>query len=200
MSESFTVAAECRRDTGKGASRRLRRRGLVPGIVYGAHREPEMITLSHNELVRHLEEEAFYSHILDLTVGGKTDKVILKDMQRHPARPFILHVDFQRVSAEEKIRKLVPLHFLNQENAKGVKMGGAITHYSAEIEISCLPKDLPEYIAVDLAETGIGETLHLSQIRLPEGVALAHTSEQDVPIVSIHGGQPQGEEEGAATE
>lgn len=198
MTASFAVTAEPRRDTGKGASRRMRRRGLVPGIVYGAHREPEMISLSHNELLRHLEEEAFYSHVLDLTVEGKTDKVILKDMQRHPAKPFILHVDFQRVSAEERIRKPVPLHFLNEENAKGVKMGGAVTRYTAEVEISCLPQDLPEFIAIDLEEMGIGETLHLSQINLPDGVALAHAVEQDVPIVSIHGAQPQGDEEGEA--
>ncbi len=198
MTASFAVTAEPRPDTGKGASRRMRRRGLVPGIVYGAHREPEMISLSHNELLRHLEEEAFYSHVLDLSVAGKTDKVILKDMQRHPAKPFILHVDFQRVSAEEKIRKPVPLHFLNEENAKGVKTGGAVTRYTAEVEISCLPKDLPEFIAIDLEEMEIGETLHLSQLKLPDGVALAHAVEQDVPIVSIHGAQPQGDEEGEA--
>ena len=187
MSASFDVKAQPRHDAGKGASRRLRRRGLVPAIVYGAKRAPEMISLVHNELVRHLEREGFYSQVLDLEVGDKAEKVVMKDLQRHPAKPFVLHVDFQRISAEEKIRMTVPLHFLNEGSAKGVKLGGMVSHNLTEIEISCLPKDLPQYIEIDTLDMGIGDIVHLSQIPLPEGVALAHAPEPDVPVVIVQG-------------
>jgi len=205
MSASFVVNAQPRQDAGKGASRRLRRRGLVPAIVYGAHREPEMVSLVHNELVRHLEEEAFYSQVLDLEVGDKTEKVVIKDLQRHPARPFVLHLDFQRVSADEKIRMMVPLHFLNESSATGVKDGGVVSRNLTEVEVSCLPKDLPRYIEIDMTEMAIGDSVHLSQIPLSEGVALAHAPDPDVPIVTIHGARAheeemgEGGEEGAGT-
>jgi len=198
MSASLDVNAQVRRDAGKGASRRLRRQGLVPAIVYGADRAPEMITLVHNELARHLEQEAFYSQILDLKVGDKTEKVVVKDLQRHPAKPFVLHVDFQRVSAKEKIRVTIPLHFLNEDSSKGAKLGGLVSHNLTEIEVSCLPDDLPQYVEIDVAEMTIGDILHLSKIPLPEGVTLAHAPDTDVPVLIIHGAQvrEEGEEEG----
>jgi len=200
MSASFEVNAQLRRDSGKGASRRLRRQGLVPAVVYGADQEPEMVSLVHNELVRHLEYEAFYSQVLDLKVGDKTEEVVIKDLQRHPARPLILHVDFQRVRALEKIRKTIPLHFLNEDNAKGVKLGGMVSRKLTEIEVICLPGDLPRNIEVELLEMEIGDIAHLSEIPLPEGVALAHSSDPDVPVVIIHGAQIHEEEAEAGDE
>lgn len=194
MSASFDVNAQPRHDAGKGASRRLRRRGLVPAIVYGANQEPEMISLIHNELVRNLEREGFYSQVLDLKMGDKAEKVVIKDLQRHPAKPFVLHVDFQRISAAAKIRMTIPLHFLNEGSAKGVKLGGMVSHNLTEIEISCLPKDLPRYIEIDTLDMGIGDIVHLSQIPLPEGVALAHAPEPDVPVVIVQGAKLHEEE------
>lgn len=195
MSESFEVVAETRSDEGKGASRRLRRQGLVPGIVYGGHKEPQMITLSHSDLLRKLEEESFYSSLLDLKVGDVAAKVVLKDLQRHPAKPFILHVDFQRVSMEERLRMTVPLHFENEEIAKGVKAGGKVSHNVTELEISCLPKDLPEYIEVDVAEMEIGDIVHVSDLALPEGVELTSSIDVDTPVVLIHAGYSDAEPE-----
>jgi len=200
MSANFEVNAQRRQDAGKGASRRLRRQGLVPAIVYGADREPEMISLVHNELVRHLEYEAFYSQVLDLKVGDETEEVVIKDLQRHPAKPFILHVDFQRIRALEKIRKTIPLHFLNEDNAKGVKLGGMVSRKLTEVEVVCLPKDLPRNIEVDLLEMEVGDIVHLSAISLPEGVMLAHAPDPDVPVVIIHGAQIHDEEEAEAAE
>jgi large subunit ribosomal protein L25 len=197
MSVSFDVNAQPRQDAGKGASRRLRRQGLVPAIVYGGRREPDLICLVHNELVQHLSREAFYASLLDLKVGNKVDKVVVKDLQRHPAKPFVLHVDFQRVSADEKIRMMVPLHFGNESAAEGVKLGGVVSHNLTEIEITCLPKDLPEFLEIEMAEMKIGDIVHLSQIPLPEGVELAHAPDPDVPVVIIHGAQTHAEEEEA---
>lgn len=201
MNETFEVIAQPRSDAGKGASRRLRRSGMVPAIVYGGHQDPELVSVNHNDLVKHLEHEAFYSHILDLKVGERSSKVVLKDLQRHPARPFILHLDFQRVSADEKIRMMVPLHFLNEASSKGIKAGGNVSHNLTEVEITCLPKDLPEFIGVDLAQMQIGDIVHLSELPLPEGVALAHTPDPDLPVVIMHGARAGGgpeEEEGTA--
>jgi len=199
MSQSFEVAARRRSEGGKGASRRLRREGLVPGIVYGGHQEPEMIALVHNELVRQLEEESFYSSLLQLKIGEDTTRVVLKDLQRHPAKPFILHVDFQRVSMEEKLRMTVPLHFENEATAKGVKAGGKVSHAVTEIEVTCLPKDLPEYVVVDMAQMEVGDIVHLSEISLPDGVELTHALDLDTPVVMIHAGYGGAEaEEGEA--
>jgi len=195
MSASFDVIAQPRHDAGKGASRRLRRQGLVPAVVYGGRQGSEMISLMHNELVRHLEQESFYSRILDLKVADKIERVVIKDLQRHPAKPFVLHVDFQRVSADEKIRVMVPLHFVNEARAKGVKAGGVVSRNLTEIEISCLPKDLPEYIEIDLEGMDIGDIVHLSAVPLPDGVTLAHAPDPDVPVVIIHGAQTHGAEE-----
>ena len=196
MSDLFEINAQPRSDTGKGASRRLRRTGLVPGIVYGAHQEPEMISLAHSELLLHLEHEAFYSHVLALKMGDKSQQVILKDLQRHPAKPFILHIDFQRVSADEKLRTNVPLHFINESTSVGVKMGGAVSHHMPDIEVACLPKDLPEFIEVDLAEMEIGDIILMSGLKLPEGVELTALTagNDDLPVVSIHTAH-SGEEE-----
>ncbi len=189
MSSEFVVSAEPRKDQGKGASRRLRRTGKVPAILYGAGKDPVPLTLDHNELLKQLEKEAFYSHILTIDMGGKKEQAILKDMQRHPAKPFILHMDFMRVSAGEKIRVNVPLHFRGAEMAPGVKIGGGIaTHAVTEVEINCLPKDLPEYIDVDLSELELGQSLHLSDIKLPKGVELVQLlqgEEHDVAIAAI---------------
>lgn len=199
MSESFDVIAKPRTAAGKGASRRLRRAGLVPAIVYGGDREPETISLSHNEFVQQLDNQAFYSHILNLKVGEATASVVLKDLQRHPAKPFIQHADFQRVSAGEKIRMMVPLRFDNEATAVGVKAGGVVSHNLTELEIVCLPKDLPEFIAIDLAAMAVGDVVHLSEVPLPQDVELARAPDPDVPVVVIHGHHGGGEaEEGEA--
>lgn len=198
MSVSFDVTGQPRTDTGKGASRRLRRSGQVPAIVYGGHKDPEMISIPHNELLRHLNYEAFFSHILDLNVAGQTDQVVLKDLQRHPAKPFILHVDFLRVSAADKIRMIVPIHFVNEQQCKAVKLGGRVSHTITEVEISCLPKDLPESIDIDMIDMEVGTIIHLSEIPLPPGVALAHAPDPDEPVLIIqsgHSGDASTEEE-----
>jgi large subunit ribosomal protein L25 len=191
MSDTFTIDAQPRGDEGKGASRRLRRQGLVPGIIYGGTKKPEMISLVHNELAQHLEHEAFYSHILTVNVGDKAQQVILKDLQRHPAKPFVMHVDFQRVSAKKKLKTHVPIHFVGEDVAPGIKTGGAASHHVTDVEITCLPKDLPEYIEVDLSQMEVGDSVHLSELQLPAGVeipALSQGPEQDLVVVNIHAG------------
>ncbi len=202
MQETFEVIAEARSDTGKGASRRLRRTGKIPAIVYGAHKEPAMIQLVHSEMLLHLQHEAFYSHILELKVDGGAQQVILKDLQRHPAKPFIMHVDFLRVSADEKLKTHVPLHFMNEEKCAGVKHGGIVSHNLTDVEVTCLPKDLPEFIEVDMTDLDVGDIVHLSDLKLPQGVeivALLAGPEHDVPVTTIHGksaGAEEGEGEG----
>jgi len=195
MSVSFDVEAQSRSDTGKGASRRLRRQGLVPAVLYGGHQQPEMLALAHNQVVRHLQNEAFYSHVLNLKVGDVTTQAVLKDLQRHPAKPFILHMDFMRVTQDEKIRLVVPLHFINEEKAKGVKAGGNVSHHITEVEVSCLPRDLPEFIPIDLVEMEIGDILHLSEIPMPEGVTLAHAPDPDEPVIVMHGARSAAQSE-----
>ncbi len=190
MAISFELQAEVRHDAGKGASRRLRREGKVPAILYGAGEAPLMLALNHNPVMHSLENEAFYSHILNVNFGGKAVRAVLKDLQRHPYKPVILHLDLQRVSEREKLRMTVPLHFLGEENAPSVKQsGGVVSHLISEVEVSCLPKDLPEYIEIDVSTLGLNETLHLSDLKLPAGVeliALTHGSEHNLPVVSIH--------------
>ncbi len=189
MSESFILEAEPRTDQGKGASRRLRREGKVPAVIYGAGKEPASISLKHNELIHQLENEAFFSHILTVKLGGSEEQAILKDLQRHPSKPVVLHVDFQRVSASEKIRVHVPLHFINEEKSPGVKAGGLVSHNVVEVEVSCLPKDLPEFIEVDLAELELDGTIHLTDLKLPAGVELLelmHGEGHDQSVVNIH--------------
>ncbi len=195
MSTSTDVNAEIRRDAGKGASRRLRREGKVPGIVYGGRKEPTMISLAHDDLIHRLDNEAFYSSILSLKLGGEVEQVVLKDLQRHPAKPFILHVDFQRVMAKEKIRMQVPLHFVNEETCPGVKGGGSVSHTVNEVEVLCLPGNLPEYIEIDMSDADVGFSVHMSDIKLPEGVELAHIPEPDIAVVSVHAAHAETEPE-----
>ncbi len=206
MSDNFVLEAEPRTDLGKGASRRLRRAGMVPAVIYGAGKDSVSISLKHNELRHSLENEAFYSHILTVKLGKKEEQAILKDLQRHPSKPVIMHMDLQRVSANERIRVHAPLHFMNEESAPGVKEGGLVSHSQTEIEITCLPKDLPEYIEVDLGTLELDASIHLSEIPLPadvEAVELTHGEGHDPSIVSIHmarGAKDTDVEEGEAVE
>ncbi|MGR8935681.1 MAG: 50S ribosomal protein L25/general stress protein Ctc [Gammaproteobacteria bacterium] len=194
MSSIFEFAVESRGRSGTGAARAVRREGKVPAVIYGGGAEPEMLALNHNELLTKLGHEAVYSHILDIHVSGKTEKAILKEVQRHPSRLQILHVDFLRVSATDKVRVHVPLHFTNEEISVGVKKGGAVMHNLVDIEVSCLPQHLPEYIEVDLKNLDIGETVHLTNLVMPAGVevvALSHGLDHDLPVVSISGSKEQ---------
>lgn len=189
MAISFQLSGEVRDDNGKGASRRLRRLGQVPAILYGAGADPLALSLNHNELQRNLEHEAFYSHILNINVGKQTHQAILKDIQRHPSKRQIMHLDLQRVSANHEIRVHVPLHFTNEASAVGVKLGGVLSHHIVDVEVDCLPKDLPEFIEVDVGALEMGATLHLSDLKLPQGVkivALSHGPEHDKQVASIH--------------
>ncbi len=188
--EQFEIIAEPREDMGKGASRRLRREGKVPGVVYGAQKDANSIMMSQNEIMHHLENEAFYSHILTLQVGKKKEKVVLKDLQRHPYKPVVLHVDLQRIDENVKLTMRVPLHFVNEDRCIGVKQdGGVVSHVMTDLEIICLPKDLPEYIEVDLAEVNVGEGIHLSDLKMPEGVeiaALIHGGDAAQTVATVH--------------
>lgn len=189
MADDFDLIAEFRDDKGKGASRRLRHAGKVPAIIYGGNKEPVGITLAHDPLMHSLENEAFYSSILTIDVNGNKEKAVLKDLQRHPAKPVILHADFLRINESEKLKMHVPLHFINEELAPGVKIGGVLTHNVTEVEIQCLPKDLPEYLEVDMAGVEIEQIIHLTDIKLPEGVEiveLSHGEGHDQAVAAIH--------------
>ena len=190
MSDEFDLIAELREDEGKGASRRLRRGGRVPAIIYGAGRPPRMLAFDHNKVMKQLENESFFSSILNIKVGDKSQAAILKDVQRHPAKPQILHMDFQRVVEDQEIRMNVPLHFIGENIAPGVKMaGGKVSHLMTDVEVVCLPKHLPEFLEVDVSELGLDEMLYLSDIKVPEGVTLtdlAHGEGHNLPVVSIH--------------
>jgi large subunit ribosomal protein L25 len=214
MENLFEVQAELRTDEGKGASRRLRHAGKVPAIVYGGEAAPVSLTLDHNQFIRHLAEEAFYAHILTLNVDGKTEQVVLKDLQRHPTSDMkIIHADFLRVDATHAVTMTVPLHFVGEDVAPGVKAGGAISHLMSEVEVSCLPQDLPEFIEVNVAELDMDGSIHLSELALADGVnltALSHGQEEqleegersayDQAVVSIHAprGASSDDEETAA--
>jgi large subunit ribosomal protein L25 len=196
------VNATSRKAQGTGASRRLRKTGRVPGIVYGGS-EPRLIDLDHNNLFHALRNEAFHASILTLDLEGKKEQVLLRDFQMHPFRQQVLHIDFQRVQADKKIHMKVPLHFLNAELAPGVKIGGGIiSHVLNDLEISCLPADLPEFIEVDLANLDMGHSIHISDIKLPKGVEVAghhHTSDA-VATVQIPRGAVEAAAEAAAAE
>jgi large subunit ribosomal protein L25 len=189
MSEDFDLIAEIREDQGKGASRRLRREGKVPAIIYGAGRPPRQLAFDHNRVIQQLENESFYSSILNIKVGEKSQAAIVKDIQRHPAKRQVIHMDFQRIVADEKIKMNVPVHYINADVAVGVKIGGgSVSQLVNDVEVSCLPKDLPEYFEVDIAELELNQMLHLSDIKLPDGVEipeLAQGPEHDQAIVSI---------------
>lgn len=190
MTESFDLIAERRDDRGKGASRRLRRIGRVPGIIYGGDKPSIAISVEGRILYKQLENDAFYSHVLTVKLdGGSQEKVVLRDLQRHPAQPFILHFDLMRVNEDTPVRVHVPIHFINEATAPGVKMGGMVNHHIVEVEITCLPRDLPEAIEVDLGNLEMNEAIHLSDMKLPNGVSLdelAHGEGHDQSVVSIH--------------
>jgi len=188
MSNVFEFIANSRGQSGKGAARRVRRQGDVPAVIYGGHKDPQMLVLNHNDIIKHLEHEAVYSHILDVTIDGQTEKAVLKGVQRNPARFQVLHLDFQRVSMSEALKVHVPLHFINETSSIGGKKGGIATHSMVDVEVSCLPSNLPEYLEVDLASLDIGDTFHLSDVKLPDGVeivVLAQGPEHDLPVVSM---------------
>ena len=192
MSVDFTLSAELRNESelGKGASRRLRSMGKIPAVIYGGREDPVSVTFDHDKLIHSLNQEAFYSHILTVDVAGKSQRAILRDLQRHPYKPTVLHMDLLRVREDTAINVHVPLHFLNEDTCPGVKLeGGVISHNIVEIEISCLPKDLPEFIEVDTAVLKLNDSLHLSDIKVPDGVTiveLAHGEGHDHVVVSVH--------------
>ncbi len=187
MSEEFNLIAEMRDDQGKGASRRLRRQGKVPAVIYGAGRDPRNLMFDHNKVLRQLEDPSFYSSILNVKVGEKSRAAIVKDIQRHPSKKQIIHIDLQRIVEDEQIKMQIPIHYLGEEDAVGVKIGGGtVTKIMTELEISCLPKDLPEFLEVDISELELDQMLNVSDISLPEGVEISDIiKEQDQAIVSI---------------
>lgn len=188
MAGSYILEAAVRNAPGRGGARRLRREGKIPAILYGGAGEPLELVFDHNKINKALEDEATYSHILTIRYDGKEETAILKAMQRHPSRPVILHMDFQRVSESQKIRVHVPLHFINQDTSVGVKKGGVVTHAMTEVEVTCLPARLPEYIEVDLAKIDVGMTIHLSDLKLPPGVEsveLLHGPGHDQSVAAI---------------
>ncbi len=201
MSSSFLINAEMREDLGKGASRRLRHAGKVPAIIYGCGGEPVSIALEHSKIIHNLEEETFYSQILEVSLDGKIEKVVLRDLQRHPAKPVIMHMDFQRVNENEAMHVHIPLHFIGEDICPGVKLeSGAVSHQTTEVEISCLPKDLIEFIEVDVSALNIGDSIHLTDLKLPEGVslvALSHGEGHDQTVVTVHVTKTVEVEEGA---
>ncbi|WP_395374420.1 50S ribosomal protein L25/general stress protein Ctc [Marinicella sp. W31] len=202
MSE-FVVRAEMREDSGKGASRRLRREGKVPVILYGADRPPRALALNHNEVLRFIEDESFFSSVIEFKAEGgkKSQTVVLKDMQRHPSKPVIMHMDFMRVTAGQEIVMNIPLHFDGADSSPAGKTSGVVIDYQLnEVEVSCLPKDLPEFISVDVSEFDVGDNLHLTDLKLPKGVALTafthgDTEEHDAVVVSTSrvGGEEEAE-------
>ena len=188
MSATFTLDAELRADSGKGASRRLRHTGRIPAIIYGADKEPTMLSLRHDDILHASEDEAFFSHILTINYDGNSEQVIIKDMQRHPAKIQIMHADFQRIDATHALHVNVPLHFINEDICAGVKAGGIVSHLMTEIEVTCLPSNLPEFIEVDMAGVNTGDSVHISDLNLPEGVssvALSHGEDHDQAIANI---------------
>lgn len=195
MANVFEFVAEARSASGSSAAKAIRRQGKVPAVMYGGDAAPEMLVLDHNELLKQLAHEAVYSHVLDVKVDGRTEKAVLKHIQRHPAKAQILHVDLLRVDATHKLKVHVPLHFINEATSVGVKKGGVIGHSMTDVEVACMPSALPEYIEVDMANVDLGAVLHLSDLVLPVGVEipeLQQGSEHDHPVVQIS--KPKGGE------
>lgn len=190
MAESFDLIAEFRDDQGKGASRRLRRDGKVPAVLYGGGRAPRALAFDHNKVLLQSDHEAFYSSVLNVQVGEKNQRAILKDLQRHPAKRQIMHMDLQRVVEDQDIRMHVPIHFRGEDVAPGVKLsGGTVSHLMTDVEVVCLPRYLPEYLEIDVSGMEVDDMLYLSDLKLPEGVAipeLAQGPEHDHAIVAIH--------------
>ncbi len=193
------VVAFERAKQGTGASRRLRNAGKTPGIIYGGEAAPQLIELDHNSLWYALQKEAFHASILDLEIAGKTNKVLLRDVQYHPYKPLVLHIDFQRVSAKEKISIKVPVHFTGAELSDAVKLERClVNHILNEIEVSCLPADLPEFIEVDLSKVTRGQTIHVSQIALPKGVTAVTHGAEDPVVVTVSAPKGGVEDSGAS--
>jgi len=191
MADEFELTAEPRTVVGKGASRRLRRDAdLVPAIIYGADKDPVMLSIPHKDIHKACENEAFFSHIITIKTGKGSEKAIVKDLQRHPARDRIVHADFFRVRMDQAITVEVPFHFANEETAVGVKQGGGVVaHVMSSVEISCLPDNLPEYLEVDVEALDVGDSIHLSEVKLPEGVeipALQYGEDYDQVVVSVN--------------
>lgn len=181
---AIEISATPRTTQGKGASRRLRHAGRVPGVLYGAGRPAEAIELDHKDLAFKLKQEAFHASILTLELGSQKQQVLLRDYQMHPWRPQVMHVDFQRVAKDQKIHMKVPLHFINAEIAPGVKVGGgSVNHVISELDVVCLPDDLPEYVEVDLANLQIGHSIRLSELTLPKGVESSQLRGGDDAVV-----------------
>ncbi|MBQ0762939.1 50S ribosomal protein L25/general stress protein Ctc [Marinobacter psychrophilus] len=201
MSQDFVIEAFPRDDQGRGASRRLRREERkIPAIIYGGHKEAVPISIWHNELKKALENEAFYSRVLTIELNGKKESVILKDLQRHPYKPLLSHADFQRINKDEEIFVHVPLHLVNEETAPAIKtFGGVAFRLMTQVEVACLPQNLPEFIEIDLFDVEMDGIVHMSDLKLPEGVripALQHGAEHDQAIVTIN--KPKGVKTDAA--
>ena len=190
MADKFDLIAEYREDKGKGASRRLRHEGKVPAVIYGAGRPPRSLSFDHNKVLRELENESFYSSVLNIKVGDNSQAAIVKDIQRHPARPIVMHIDLQRIVEDQVIKMNIPIHYVGADVAIGVKDGGgSVSQLRTDVEVQCLPRDLPEYFEVDISGLELDAMMHLSDIKIPEGVEipeLAQGPEHDHPIVSIH--------------
>lgn len=188
MTARFELTAEPRAAKGTGASRRLRHTGKVPAVLYGAGKQPEMVALDHGAMLRHLANEAFHTSVLSVKLGKETDQAILRDFQMHPFKPQVLHIDLQRISATERIHMRVPLHFIGQDVAPGVKLeSGILSHLMTEVDVTCLPQQLPEFLAIDVSQLHLGESIHLSDIPLPEGVTIttfAHGGD-DLAVATI---------------
>lgn len=197
--EIYTLVAEERKDTGKGASRRLRHQKRVPAIIYGGTKaqKPMPITLDSDALRKSTSFEGFFSHVLTLKIGSKSQQAIVMDIQRHPSRGWVTHLDFQRVNKSTVVHKSIPVHFLNEEKCPGAKAGGVIQHNLTEVEITCKAGDLPEYLEVDLAALNIGDVVHLTDLTMPKGVTiveLTHGEDHDSPVCSILGAPKGGDE------
>lgn len=191
MSDDFVLNAVSREDTGKGSSRRLRRlEDQMPAIVYGGNEDPVKISIPHKDIMKASQNEAFYSQIISLHIDGESEEVLIKDLQRHPAKPRLVHADFFRIVRGQKLTLNVPLHFINEEKCHGVKMeGGQILHSITDIEIICLPRHLPQYIEVDMIDVKLGDQVHLSDIVMPEGIestALAMGPEHDLSVAAVN--------------
>ncbi len=191
MSQQIEITAELRQDVGKGASRRLRRTSeKVPGIIYGAGKDPQSLTLNVFQLSKAMQQESFFSQILNVSVEGSSQQAIVRDLQRNPATEKVLHIDFLRVLADQAIDVNIPLHFINEDRCTGVRLeGGVISHNLTDVEISCLPANLPEFIEVDIAELGVGESIHLSDLVVPDGVTivqLALGEDHDISVVTVN--------------
>lgn len=197
----FELKAQARTLQGSGASRRLRRAGKVPGIIYGGEAAPQAIEIDHNELLLDMKKEAFHASILNIVLGGKKQQVLLRDTQMHAYKPQILHVDFQRVTATEELHLMVPLHFINEDSAPGVKLsGGLVNRVLTEVDVQCLPRNLPEFIEVDVGALEVGESIHLSELKLPKGVKLTHEDDNSLVVGIVGKGGAEEGEEGEAAE